>query len=71
MFLRRQGIQPDVINRMHLFDVLLEIMIAVDPTFDPNSSEDAGGSRGNNGGRRITLNQGQSLRSALSEAGLT
>ncbi len=72
MFLRRQGIQPDVIDNMHLFDVLLEIMTAVDPAYDPEQA-DTQSSRNSSrsGGQTISLKSGQSLRSALNEAGLS
>lgn len=66
MFLRRQNIQPNVIDNMHLFDVLLEIMTAVDPAIHGETNDETG-----RPSRTVSVNPkpGQSTYEALREAG--
>lgn len=68
MFLRRRGIQPDAIQNMHLHDVLLEIMAAVDPRYNEEegtSPQQTGTSM--NGGTIIQPKPGQTTAAAMKE----
>lgn len=65
MFLRRRGIQPDAIDDMHLFDILLEIMEAVDPIHDPDHKPSAKSVDQGDGRWTVEPKPGQSTAQAL------
>lgn len=70
MFLRRRNIQPDVIDTMHLHDVLLEIMVAIDPAFNGEESDVSSSGRGDGSGKTtVHVEPGQSTYEALIAAG--
>ena len=66
MFLRRQGIQPNVIDDMHLYDILLEIMMVVDPAYQEDDRPEKP-----QGDGRIVVHPkpGQTVKQAMREAG--
>lgn len=77
MFLRRRDIQPDVIDGMHLFDVLLEIINMLDSAIKQEraveEAERSSGSKGGSSGNVTVIKEkpGESALDALRAAGYT
>jgi hypothetical protein len=65
MFLRRRGIQPDAMKDMHLYDILLEIMEAIDPAHDADQSTSPQQTGGSDGRFVVNPKPGQSTAQAM------